>query len=44
MSVLVCFHAHPDDVFQSIFGPEFFAPSNDGHVGESTEVELLPGL
>ena len=38
------FLAVPDEVFQVIFGQEFFAITNDGDVGGPTEVELLPGL
>ena len=33
-----------DDVFQQIFGREFFAITNDGDVGGPTEVAMLPGL
>jgi LmbE family N-acetylglucosaminyl deacetylase len=38
------FLAVPDNVFQVIFGQEFFAITGDGDVGGPTEVELLPGL
>ncbi|MFW2380281.1 MAG: PIG-L family deacetylase [Acidimicrobiales bacterium] len=38
------FLAVPDDVFQVIFGQEFFAITDDGDIGGPTEVELLPGL
>lgn len=38
------FLAVPDEVFQLIFGREFFAITGDGDVGGPTEVELLPGL
>jgi LmbE family N-acetylglucosaminyl deacetylase len=38
------FLAVPDNVFQAIFGQEFFAVTGDGDVGGPTEVELLPGL
>jgi LmbE family N-acetylglucosaminyl deacetylase len=34
----------PEDVFHLIFSQEFFAVTDDSHLGGPAEVELLPGL